>query len=88
MARSGRRVRHWRQTAIAGGTRTGTSGPNQDGGPRDSLRSARHPASQPVLAPRGISLGVAMNDLLVIGMTIVIFAVFFLIVKGVEHLER
>jgi hypothetical protein len=29
-----------------------------------------------------------MNDLLVIGMTIVIFAVFFLIVKGVEHLER
>jgi hypothetical protein len=41
-----------------------------------------------VLASRGISLGVAMNDLLVIGMTIVIFAVFFLIVKGVEHLER
>jgi hypothetical protein len=29
-----------------------------------------------------------MDDLLVIGMTIVIFAVFFLIVKGVEHLER
>ena len=29
-----------------------------------------------------------MNDLLVVGMTIVIFAVFFLIVKGVEHLER
>jgi hypothetical protein len=41
-----------------------------------------------VLAPRGISLGVAMDDLLVIGMTIVIFAVFFLIVKGVEHIER
>ena len=33
-------------------------------------------------------LGVAMNDLLVIGMTIVIFAVFFLIVRAVEHLER
>jgi hypothetical protein len=29
-----------------------------------------------------------MNDLLVIGMTIVIFAVFFLIVRAVEHLER
>jgi hypothetical protein len=29
-----------------------------------------------------------MNDLLMVGMTIVIFAVFFLIVKGVEHLER
>jgi len=29
-----------------------------------------------------------MNDLLVIGMTIVIFAVLFLIVRGVEHLER
>ena len=29
-----------------------------------------------------------MNDLLVIGMTIVIFAVFFLIVRAVENLER
>lgn len=29
-----------------------------------------------------------MNDLLVIGMTIVIFAVLFLIVKGAEHIER
>ena len=29
-----------------------------------------------------------MNDLLVIGITIVVFAVFFLIVRGVEHLER
>lgn len=29
-----------------------------------------------------------MNDLLVIGMTIAVFAVLFLIVKGVEHLER
>jgi hypothetical protein len=33
-------------------------------------------------------LGVAMNDLLVIGITIVVFAVLFLIVRGVEHLER
>ena len=29
-----------------------------------------------------------MNDLLVIGITIVVFAVFFLIVRGGEHLER
>jgi hypothetical protein len=29
-----------------------------------------------------------MNDLLMVGMTVVIFAVLFLIVKGVEHLER
>jgi hypothetical protein len=29
-----------------------------------------------------------MNDLLVIGMTIVIFAVFFLLVKAVERIER
>jgi hypothetical protein len=29
-----------------------------------------------------------MNDLLVIGMTIVIFAVLFLIVKGIERIER
>jgi hypothetical protein len=29
-----------------------------------------------------------MNDLLIIGITIVVFAVFLLIVRGVEHLER
>jgi len=29
-----------------------------------------------------------MDDLLMVGLTIVIFAVFFLIVKAVEHLER
>jgi hypothetical protein len=29
-----------------------------------------------------------MDDLLVIGMTIVIFALFFLLVRVVEHLER
>jgi hypothetical protein len=29
-----------------------------------------------------------MNDLLVVGMTIVIFAVFFLLVKVVERIER
>ncbi len=35
-----------------------------------------------------IRLGVAMNDLLYIGLTIVIFALLTLIVKGVEHFER
>jgi hypothetical protein len=29
-----------------------------------------------------------MNDFLVVGMTIVIFALFFLLVRVVEHLER
>jgi hypothetical protein len=33
-------------------------------------------------------IGVVVNDLLVIGMTIVIFALFFLLVRVVEHLER
>jgi hypothetical protein len=30
----------------------------------------------------------AMNDLLVIGLTVVVFAAFFLLVRVVEHLER
>jgi hypothetical protein len=34
------------------------------------------------------SLGVGMNDLLVVGITIVVFAAFFLLVRVVEHLER
>jgi len=29
-----------------------------------------------------------MNDLLVVGMTVVVFALFFLLVRVVEHLER
>jgi hypothetical protein len=29
-----------------------------------------------------------MSDLLYVGLTIIVFAVLFLIVKGVEHLER
>ena len=33
-------------------------------------------------------LGVTVSDLLYVGLTIIVFAVFILIVKGVEHLER
>jgi hypothetical protein len=29
-----------------------------------------------------------MNDLLIVGLTVVIFALFFLLVRVVEHLER
>ena len=39
-------------------------------------------------APRGKKLGAVMDDLLVVGITIVIFAAFFLLVRVVEHLER
>ena len=35
-----------------------------------------------------VELGAAMNDLLVIGLTIVIFAALFLLVRVVEHIER
>jgi hypothetical protein len=36
----------------------------------------------------GILLGVTVNDLLYIGLTIVVFAVLVLLVKGVERFER
>ena len=35
-----------------------------------------------------ILLGVTVNDLLYIGLTIVVFAVLILLVKGVERIER
>jgi hypothetical protein len=38
--------------------------------------------------PRGNKLGATMNDLLVIGMTIFIFALLFVLVRVVEHIER
>jgi hypothetical protein len=37
---------------------------------------------------RGTPLGVTVQDLLYVGVTIVVFAVLILIVKGVEHFER
>lgn len=36
----------------------------------------------------GTSLGVTVNDLLYVGLTIVVFAILVLLVKGVERLER
>jgi hypothetical protein len=46
---------------------------------------ARHPNRR---APHSNSLGVAMNDLLYIGLTILIFLLLAFLVKGVEHFER
>jgi hypothetical protein len=40
------------------------------------------------VAPHGNSLGAAMNDLLIVGITVVIFALFFVLVKVVENIER
>ena len=45
------------------------------------IRSGPHPS-----VPQSWESG--MNDLLVVGMTIVIFALFFLLVKVVERIER
>ena len=36
----------------------------------------------------GTSLGVTVSDLLYVGLTIVVFAVLLLILKGVERFER
>ena len=36
----------------------------------------------------GTSLGVTVQDLLYVGLTVVVFAVLILIVKGVERFER
>jgi hypothetical protein len=46
------------------------------------------PGIQMVPAPRGSSLGVAMNDFWAIFATVVVFVLFFLLVKGVERIER
>lgn len=39
-------------------------------------------------SPACSDLGVAMSDVLYVAITIVIFALLFLLVKGVERLER
>jgi hypothetical protein len=46
------------------------------------------PLSSGLIMPFLIRIGVAMNDLLYIGLTIVIFLLLALLVKGVEHFER
>jgi hypothetical protein len=59
-------------------------GPWKNLRPRGTGRLSRRDAS-----PRAVTvLGAAMNDLLVIGITIVIFAALFLLVRVVERLER
>jgi hypothetical protein len=53
----------------------------------DSCRGLRHapPASS---ITSGTSLGVIVQDLLYVGLTIVVFAVLTLILKGIERFER
>ena len=67
--------------------RTGPPAPSTGRWPGRNLRSVT-PRKHGRLAPRGNSLGAVMNDLLIVGITIVIFATFFLLVRVVEHLER
>jgi hypothetical protein len=61
-----------------------------DGGLRKHLAAGWPAPFQPArTARRAVTvLGVAMDDLLVIGITIVIFAALFLLVRVVERLER
>jgi hypothetical protein len=40
------------------------------------------------LCARAFTLGVAVSDVLYVALTIVVFALLFLLVKGVERLER
>jgi hypothetical protein len=63
----------------------GTVVPGADGSPG---RTCGQPGIQMVPAPRISSLGVAMNDFWVIFTTVVVFVLFFLLVKGVERIER
>jgi hypothetical protein len=50
------------------------------------LRAAACAHGEHILS--GTLLGVTVNDLLYIGLTIVVFAVLILLVKGVERFER
>ena len=71
------------------GLRPGSDPALLDGGPRNNLRPASPRRRNRRLTPAARShQGAAMNDLLVIGITIVIFAALFLLVRVVEHLER
>jgi hypothetical protein len=66
----------------------GTTGPNQDGGPGENLRLCLSITPQQTRYREVNRLGVAMNDLLYVGLTILVFALLALLVKGVEHFER
>jgi hypothetical protein len=70
--------------------------PGPDGRPQPGAvfpgnrRPAWHLTFNGAVAPHhsSSSLGVAMNDFWAIFITVVVFAVLFLIVKGVERIER
>ncbi len=54
------------------------------------VRAAASRAPRLAASPEAVrqQLGAVMNDLLVAGLTIVVFGAFFLLVRVVEHLER
>jgi hypothetical protein len=57
--------------------------------PERLLRSAQRPGpAGPIFMSDGTSLGVTVSDLLYVALTIVVFAVLLLILKGVERFER
>ncbi len=65
------------------------AGLNEGSGNRLRQR-ARHVPGHLLLARilRPATHGAAVNDLLYVAITIIVFALFFLLVKGVEKLER
>jgi hypothetical protein len=52
------------------------------------LRVSQAPRVRDAGPARFKKLGAVMDDLLVVGITVVIFAALFLLVRVVEHLER
>jgi hypothetical protein len=58
-------------------------------GPRPLTRDVRPGSGMPRIAlTSGSSLGVTVWDLFYVGLTIVVFAVLLLILKGIESFER
>ncbi len=62
--------------------------PYLGGGPEDNLRSKLGSTPRRARNRELNRLGVAMTDLLYVGLTIFIFLLLALLVKGVEHFER
>jgi len=66
-----------------------SQGRYQWGGPRPLTSDVRPGPSVPAIAmTSGSSLGVTVWDLFYVGLTIVVFAVLLLILKGIETFER